>query len=76
VQNGFFKQALGVFRRMVIAGTQPNAVTLVSVLPACAGLEILNLGRLIHGYGVKLGIDSDTPLVNSLIALYGKCGNV
>ncbi|XP_058079585.1 pentatricopeptide repeat-containing protein At3g12770-like [Magnolia sinica] len=76
VQNGFFKQALGVFRRMVIAGTQPNAVTLVSVLPACAGLEILNLGQLIHGYGVKLGIDSDTPLVNSLIALYGKCGNV
>ncbi|KAL5995323.1 hypothetical protein ACLOJK_025381 [Asimina triloba] len=76
VQNGFLKQALGVFGQMVAAGTQPNAVTLVSVLPACAGLEILNLGQSIHGYAVKLGLDSDTPMVSSLISLYGKCGNV
>lgn len=76
VQNGFFKKSLDVFRRMVVSGTQPNAVTLVSVLPACAGLEYLKLGQLIHGYGIKLGLDSDLPLLNSMIALYGKCGNV
>ncbi|KAA8523319.1 hypothetical protein F0562_009742 [Nyssa sinensis] len=76
VQNGLFKRGLAVFREMVALGTQPNAVTLVSVLPACAGLEILDLGKLIHGYGVKLGVDSDISLVNTLIALYGKCGNV
>ncbi|XP_010273754.1 PREDICTED: putative pentatricopeptide repeat-containing protein At3g11460 [Nelumbo nucifera] len=76
VQNGFYKEGLSVFRRMVASGTQPNAVTLVSILPACGGLEVLNLGKLIHGYGVKLGVDSDTPLVNSLISLYGKCRNV
>ncbi|KAF8403263.1 hypothetical protein HHK36_011364 [Tetracentron sinense] len=76
VQNGFFKEGLGVFRGMVASGTQPNAVTLVSILPACASLEFLNLGKLIHGYGVKLGVDSDISLVNTLIALYGKCGHV
>ncbi|KAJ8633614.1 hypothetical protein MRB53_026950 [Persea americana] len=76
VQNGFYLKSLDVFRRMVISGTQPNAVTLVSILPACAGLEYLKLGQLIHGYGIKLGLDSDLPLVNSMIALYGKCGNV
>ncbi|CBI27814.3 unnamed protein product, partial [Vitis vinifera] len=76
VQNRYFKEGLGVFREMVGSGTQPNAVTLVSVLPACAGLEFLNLGKLIHGYGIKLGVDPDVSLTNALIALYGKCGNV
>ncbi|KAF7131958.1 hypothetical protein RHSIM_Rhsim09G0134800 [Rhododendron simsii] len=69
-------KGLGLFREMIALGTQPNAVTLVSVLPACAGLEFFNLGSLIHGYAVKLGVDSDISLTNTLIALYGKCGIV
>ncbi|KAL7224894.1 hypothetical protein ACSBR1_026216 [Camellia fascicularis] len=74
VQNGFFKKGLGVFREIVALGTQPNAITLVSILPACAGLEFLNLGKLVHGCAVKLGVDSDISLINTLITLYGKCG--
>ena len=31
---------------------------------------------MIHGYAVKLGVDSDISLTNTLIALYGKSGNV
>ncbi|PIA27670.1 hypothetical protein AQUCO_07600081v1 [Aquilegia coerulea] len=73
VQNGSFEDGLRVFWKMVASGTRPNAVTLVSILPACARLELLNLGKSIHGYGVKLGVDSDISFVNSLIALYGKC---
>ncbi|KAK9277500.1 hypothetical protein L1049_007044 [Liquidambar formosana] len=76
VQNGFFEKGLNIFREMLASGTQPNAITLVSILPACAGLEFLNLGKLIHGYGVKLGVDLNVSLMNTLIALYGKCGNV
>ncbi|GJT29730.1 pentatricopeptide repeat-containing protein, chloroplastic [Tanacetum coccineum] len=76
VQNGFLAKGLVTFVEMLGSGTKPNAVTLVSVLPACASLELLNLGMLVHGVGVKLGVDSYTSLTNSLIALYGKCGNV
>lgn len=76
VQNGLFDKGLSAFEEMMASGTQPNAVTLVSVLPACASLEFLNLGKLIHGYGLKLGVDSDISLVNTLIALYSKCGHV
>ncbi|XAR67192.1 hypothetical protein NMG60_11013660 [Bertholletia excelsa] len=76
VQNGYFENGLRVFQEMVTMGTQPNAVTLVSILPACAGLEFLNLGKLIHGYAVKLGVNSDISLTNALIALYSKCGNI
>ncbi|GMH04149.1 hypothetical protein Nepgr_005988 [Nepenthes gracilis] len=76
VQNGFLREGLGVFLDMLASGSQPNAVTLVSVLPACAGLELFNMGRLIHGFGVKMGADSEISFVNALIALYGKQGNV
>lgn len=48
----------------------------MSVLPACASMEFLNLGKLIHAYSFKRGFISDVSLVNTLIALYGKCGHV
>ncbi|KAM1714604.1 hypothetical protein ACFX11_025445 [Malus domestica] len=76
VQNGFYEEGLGVLRDMVASDTQPNVVTLVSVLPACASLEFLDLGKLIHGFGIKVGVDKDVALMNALIACYGKCGNL
>ncbi|KAL8239985.1 hypothetical protein R6Q59_016553 [Mikania micrantha] len=76
VQNGFLFKGLKIFVEMMTSETRPNAATLVSVLPACASLEYFNFGMLIHGLGVKLGVDSYISLINSLIALYGKCGNV
>ncbi|XP_008243706.1 PREDICTED: pentatricopeptide repeat-containing protein At1g08070, chloroplastic-like isoform X1 [Prunus mume] len=76
VQNGFYKEGLSVLRDMVASGTQPNVVTLVSILPACASLKFLDLGKLIHGCGIKVGVDSDMALMNALIAFYGKCGNL
>ncbi|XP_023756712.1 pentatricopeptide repeat-containing protein At3g12770 [Lactuca sativa] len=76
VQNGYLIKGLKTFIEMVTSGTKPNAITLVSVLPVCASLQFLNMGMLVHGLGVKLGVDSYISLTNSLIALYGKCGNV
>lgn len=76
VQNGFSVKGLDAFLEMVASGTRPNAVTLASILPACASFKYICLGNLIHGYGLKSGLHSDISLTNSLIALYGKCGNV
>nr|XP_043627270.1 pentatricopeptide repeat-containing protein At1g11290, chloroplastic-like [Erigeron canadensis] len=76
VQNGFLVKGLMAFVEMLSSGTKPNVVTLVSVLPACVGVEFSNVGMLIHGLGVKLGVDSYVSLTNSLIGLYGKCGRV
>ncbi|KAL4563753.1 hypothetical protein LXL04_027798 [Taraxacum kok-saghyz] len=76
VQNGYLIKGLKTFIEMVNSGTKPNVITLVSVLPSCASLQFLNMGMLVHGLGVKLGVDSYISLTNSLIALYGKCGNI
>ncbi|KAI3906183.1 hypothetical protein MKW98_025971 [Papaver atlanticum] len=73
VQNGWFMEGLDGFRRMVASGIHPNMVTLVSVLPACAVLILLSLGEIIHGTGVKLGVDSHLSFINALISMYGKC---
>ncbi|MCL7042445.1 hypothetical protein MKW94_004618 [Papaver nudicaule] len=73
VQNGWFMEGLDGFRRMVGLGIQPNAVTLVSILPACAVLNLLSLREMIHGLGIKLGVDSDVSFINTLISTYGKC---
>ncbi|XP_028059679.1 putative pentatricopeptide repeat-containing protein At3g11460, mitochondrial [Camellia sinensis] len=85
IKNGFDLDILAIGaeveqveagKKMIAFGTQLNAITLVSILPACAGLEFLNLGKLVHGCAVKLGVDSDIFLINTLIALYGECGIV
>ncbi|RZC85472.1 hypothetical protein C5167_041654 [Papaver somniferum] len=73
VQNGLFIEGLNGFQRMVASRIQPNKVTLVSVLPACAVLNLLNLGETIHGTGIKLGVDLDISFINALISMYGKC---
>ncbi|MCL7037170.1 hypothetical protein MKW94_016266 [Papaver nudicaule] len=73
VQNGWFMEGLDGFRRMVGSGIQPNMVTFVSILPACAALNLLCFGKMSHGSGIKLGVDSDVLLANTLISMYGKC---
>ncbi|KAF8711333.1 hypothetical protein HU200_029361 [Digitaria exilis] len=38
------------------------------------GQEWLDAGEMVHGFVIKLGFDANLPLVNALIAMYGKCG--
>ncbi|KAL0312011.1 UNVERIFIED_CONTAM: Pentatricopeptide repeat-containing protein [Sesamum radiatum] len=73
---GCFVDALDVFRRMQMAGMQPDWVSLVAVLPACAQLGALELGKWIHFYADKKGLLRKTCVCNALIEMYTKCGSV
>ncbi|KAH6757615.1 hypothetical protein C2S51_038763 [Perilla frutescens var. frutescens] len=73
---GCFGDALDVFRRMQMVGMQPDWVSLVAVLPACAQLGALELGKWIHFYAEKKGFLRKTPVCNALIEMYTKCGSV
>eukprot|EP01018_Ginkgo_biloba_P020815 Gb_00204 [translate_table: standard] len=75
-QNGHADEALMLFNKMQLTDTKPDVVTLVSVLPACAHLAALQQGRLIHGYVIRSGFESDVSVENSLIDMYAKCGSV
>ncbi|GER39361.1 pentatricopeptide repeat-containing protein [Striga asiatica] len=66
-----------LFKDMIsTSGLSPNVVTVVSVLPVCAGLENDCLVKLIHCYAVKVGLDSEIRIGNALVDAYGKCGNI
>eukprot|EP01018_Ginkgo_biloba_P023512 Gb_17382 [translate_table: standard] len=75
-QNGHGEESLNVFRQMQIAGVKPNLVTIVNVLPACAYLLALELGREIHNYVIKSEPELDVMVWNALVDMYAKCGRI
>ncbi|KAK6119529.1 hypothetical protein DH2020_046730 [Rehmannia glutinosa] len=73
---GSFGDALDLFRRMQVVGMQPDWISLVAVLPACAHLGALELGKWIHFYADKNGLLRKTSVCNALIEMYTKCGSM
>jgi pentatricopeptide repeat protein len=55
---------------------QPNAITFVGVLNACASVVALEEGRRVHQQIIECGWDSNFFVVNSLIDMYAKCGSI
>ncbi|XP_017983917.1 PREDICTED: pentatricopeptide repeat-containing protein At1g08070, chloroplastic [Theobroma cacao] len=73
----YYKEALGLFRRMLRSNIEPSDVTFLSVLPACANLGALDLGKWIHAYIDKNFQNStNISLWTSLIDMYAKCGSI
>ncbi|PKA60482.1 Pentatricopeptide repeat-containing protein [Apostasia shenzhenica] len=72
---GEFKQAVQMLTAMVRAGFPPNQFTFTNVLSSCAALEAHSIGRMTHSFVIKLGMSSCTPVANSLLNMYGKCGD-
>eukprot|EP01018_Ginkgo_biloba_P026598 Gb_12372 [translate_table: standard] len=76
VQNGHAQEALILFHQMQLADVKPNAVTIVSVLPACAHIAALQQGKWIHDYIVRSGFELDASVGTALVDMYAKCGNI
>ncbi|KAK4488050.1 hypothetical protein RD792_003792 [Penstemon davidsonii] len=74
VLNGMNVDALEIFRGLLNKNLRPNAVTLASVLPACAGLAALILGKELHGHIIKTGLEGRCYVGSALTDMYAKCG--
>eukprot|EP00257_Ricinus_communis_P021014 XP_015580395.1 pentatricopeptide repeat-containing protein At2g39620 [Ricinus communis] len=74
VQSRYAEDALSLFRDMQNDFLKANNVTLLSVLPACADLMSLRLGKSVHCYAIKADFDSDILIGTSLVSMYAKCG--
>nr|POE92382.1 protein plastid transcriptionally active 14 [Quercus suber] len=62
---------------MTQLGIPPDNFAFPAVLKAVAGLQDLNLGKQIHAHVFKFGYASSwVTVANSLVNLYGKCGDV
>lgn len=73
--RGKYMDALDVFRLMIDAGMRPNSVTISSMLPVLGELGLFKLGMEVHGFSLRIAIESDIFIANSLIDMYGKSGS-
>ncbi|XP_021298154.1 pentatricopeptide repeat-containing protein At4g21300 [Herrania umbratica] len=76
VLNGMNNDAFEIFRWLLKEKIMPNAVTLASVLPACADLAALKVGKELHGYIIKNGLDHGCHVGSAVIDMYAKCGRL
>jgi pentatricopeptide repeat protein len=72
VQNARYHEALGVFLEMCET-EMPDEVTVASILPACTGLTALGVGKQLHSYVVRCGIQLNVYIGSSLIGMYSEC---
>ncbi|XP_039115195.1 pentatricopeptide repeat-containing protein At1g08070, chloroplastic-like [Dioscorea cayenensis subsp. rotundata] len=66
--------AISFYDSIRIHGVVPDNYTFTSTLKAAARLFIPQRGREIHSLSFKLGLESDTFVLNSLIHMYSVCG--
>ncbi|KAF6153248.1 hypothetical protein GIB67_036594 [Kingdonia uniflora] len=76
LSNGGYKESFQWFIQMVREAVRPNAVTLSSLLSASSGLGVLNKGQQIHAHVVKMDMELEISVQNSLVSMYAKCGNI
>ncbi|OEL22544.1 Pentatricopeptide repeat-containing protein [Dichanthelium oligosanthes] len=68
--------ALVLYKRMRAAGVGPDHYTYPIVLPACAAVRALWLGRAAHGDAVRFALAGDRFVRSTLIAMYFQEGAV
>ncbi|XP_050220611.1 pentatricopeptide repeat-containing protein At4g21300 [Mercurialis annua] len=76
VLNGRCNDALELFRWLLEEKMSPNAVTLASVIPACAGLAALKLGKELHANILKHRLDERCHVGSAIVDMYAKCGRL
>ncbi|KAB1208961.1 hypothetical protein CJ030_MR6G000530 [Morella rubra] len=76
VLNGLSSNALEIFRWLLKEKMRPNSVTLASVLPACAGLAALKLGKELHCNILKNDLGLKCHVGSAIMDMYAKCGRV
>ncbi|KAB2631384.1 pentatricopeptide repeat-containing protein [Pyrus ussuriensis x Pyrus communis] len=75
-QLGRDEEALELLRQLQREGMTSNYVTYASVSTALSGLAELDLGRQVHSHILCRELPSYVVLLNSLIDMYSKCGNL
>ncbi|KAI3858498.1 hypothetical protein MKX03_018795 [Papaver bracteatum] len=69
-------KAILLYQEMHQKGVKPDNFTYPFLLKACSYLSAIIEGLQLHGHAYKFGFGSDLYVQNSLINLYGKCGEM
>ncbi|KAJ4909704.1 putative pentatricopeptide repeat-containing protein [Raphanus sativus] len=75
-QAGRAEEAVKMLLEMERSGVQPDHYTLGQAISACANIASLEEGSQFHGKTIVSGLIDYVTVSNSLVTLYGKCGNI
>ncbi|KAK9949566.1 hypothetical protein M0R45_005083 [Rubus argutus] len=71
---GLPTKCIEIFRKMQQLGIEADSSSLVSVICSCFQLGVIHLGQSVHGYMIKVSMNDNVSVANSLIDMYGKSG--
>ncbi|KAL8135283.1 hypothetical protein AgCh_010082 [Apium graveolens] len=73
---GQFDAALALYFQMVEDGVEPDGFTFPRVLKACGGIGMIHVGEEVHRHIIRLGLRNDGYILNGLVDMYAKCGDI
>lgn len=73
---GFFDEALILYHKMLWVGVRPDEYTFPCILRTCGGMPDLARGREVHVHVIRYGFESNIDVINALITMYVKCGEI
>lgn len=75
-KGGLWNKSVSLFREMVHQKVECDSNCLISVISSCLQLGTFPLGKSVHSYAIKSLLHDNVSISNSLIDMYGKCGNL
>ncbi|CAK8566161.1 unnamed protein product [Lathyrus sativus] len=75
-QLGFYDDAIALYFQMVEEGVEPDLFTFPRVLKVCAGIGLVRVGEEVHRHVVRSGFGDDGFVLNALVDMYSKCGDI
>ncbi|KAF4385430.1 hypothetical protein G4B88_005762 [Cannabis sativa] len=73
---GQYEDALALYFQMEEEGFEPDRFTFPRVLKACGGIGSIQIGMAVHRHVVRLGFTNDGFILNALVDMYAKCGDI
>lgn len=70
------EDALALYFQMEEEGVEPDRHTFPRALKACGGIGSIHVGEEIHRHVVRYGYFDDGYVLNALIDMYAKCGDI
>ncbi|KNA25086.1 hypothetical protein SOVF_009780 [Spinacia oleracea] len=75
-RQGQEAEAILLFVNMMRDSVKPDKLAFGAILLACSGLALLGHGLMIHGCLIRHGFHACVYVVNGLVNMYAKCGDL
>ncbi|CAL9226044.1 unnamed protein product [Arabidopsis halleri] len=75
-QSGHMDKVFSLFREMRLDEIPPDSVTVMTLIQSASFEKSLKLLKVMHAFGIRLGVDSQATVANTWISAYGKCGDL